>query len=250
MATVMASDQKLDIGSVLQRSFGVLGNRAVSFIVLAALLSGVPSFFSYYLLLGQFAQPELVFFTSYYWLIMLLSMVTGSILQAVVIRETILYINDRPPALSESVAVAVRRLLPIIGVAILGAIVVGVGFLLLIVPGIIFYIALSVAIPALVEEDLGVIASMTRSWELTRGSRWRIFGLFIILIIAYLVVSAILSFLTSMLGLGFGAFSSIMEGVLAMVFALLTATAAASLYIELRLVKDGATTEGLGAIFA
>ncbi len=49
------------------------------------------------------------------------------------------------------------------------------GFLCLIVPGFVFLAALAVVGPALVIERLTPTDAMRRSWELTRGSRWRIF---------------------------------------------------------------------------
>lgn len=245
LATALVSDQKLDIGSVLQRSLGVLGNRAGPFALLAIILSGVPTFLSYYFLLDNLAAPELIFVTPSYWIMTLVGMVTSAILQAVIIRETILYINDRAPAVGESIATALRKLLPIIAIAILTTLAAGVGFLFLIVPGVIIYLGFAVSVPVLVEEDLGVTGSMQRSWQLTRGSRWRILGLFLIILVAYLVISMVMGLLTFVTG----PMTALMNAILGVIFALSFAVAAASLYVELRLIRDGATVEGLGAIF-
>ncbi len=65
------------------------------------------------------------------------------------------------------------------GAAILAGILAGLatiaGFFLLIVPGIIVYLALSLIFPVIIAEDSGGAQSLSRSWELTKGYRWKIF---------------------------------------------------------------------------
>jgi len=64
---------------------------------------------------------------------------------------------------------------------------VGLGLLLLIVPGIIFAMMWSLAVPVAVLEDRSIMDSISRSSELTKGSRWRIFvvwNMFIVLSLA------------------------------------------------------------------
>jgi hypothetical protein len=65
------------------------------------------------------------------------------------------------------------------GSAILAGILAGLaiiaGFFLLIIPGIIVYLALSLIYPVIIAEDSGGAESLGRSWELTKGYRWKIF---------------------------------------------------------------------------
>jgi hypothetical protein len=65
--------------------------------------------------------------------------------------------------------------------------------LLLIVPGVILAVGLVLAIPAVVlEPGLSPMKALSRSWQLTRGSRWRIFGLgVVLLVLIYVPVIAI-----------------------------------------------------------
>src|SRR5262249_9742953 len=83
---------------------------------------------------------------------------------------------------------AIRRGLPkfwsIVGLAILQWLGITIGFLLLIVPGIILFIRWSTALPACVVEGLGPLASMKRSAELTKGHRWKIFGMYVLIWLA------------------------------------------------------------------
>jgi hypothetical protein len=71
--------------------------------------------------------------------------------------------------------VAWRHLGAAILAAILSALAMGAGFLLLIVPGIIVWLALSLVYPVIIAEDSSGADSLGRSWELTKGYRWKIF---------------------------------------------------------------------------
>jgi hypothetical protein len=70
----------------------------------------------------------------------------------------------------------VRLCLLILSVGIL----TGLGFLLLIIPGILLTLRWSVAVPAMVLEDTRIGEAMTRSAELTSGDWIRIFGIYFI----------------------------------------------------------------------
>ncbi|MCC6772768.1 MAG: hypothetical protein IT360_16385, partial [Gemmatimonadaceae bacterium] len=65
----------------------------------------------------------------------------------------------------------------LIGTSLLVSLVMGMGFLLFIVPGVIAACGLLLTPSALVLEDIaGGTPAMARSWELTRGFRMKIFG--------------------------------------------------------------------------
>jgi hypothetical protein len=72
-----------------------------------------------------------------------------------------------------------RHLLPILGLSILTGLAVAGGMILLIIPGLIFGAWFSLAPYILINEDLGVIASMKRSKELTSGHVFEIWGMII-----------------------------------------------------------------------
>jgi hypothetical protein len=54
--------------------------------------------------------------------------------------------------------------------------------LLLVVPGIILMVMFWVYVPAIVVENAGIMECFGRSRALTRGHRWGIFGMFVLLI--------------------------------------------------------------------
>ncbi|MFM8561540.1 MAG: YciC family protein [Solirubrobacterales bacterium] len=80
------------------------------------------------------------------------------------------------------------RLLPLLGLSIVTGILIFIGFIFLIIPGIILSLIWFVAVPVLIIEDKGVFESMSRSGELTKHNRWRLLGLSILIYIAVFVV--------------------------------------------------------------
>lgn len=65
------------------------------------------------------------------------------------------------------------------------------GFLLLVIPGVILALAYSLAVPVAVLEERGVSASLSRSSDLTRGHRGRIFVIYLLLTVLLLIVGAL-----------------------------------------------------------
>lgn len=79
---------------------------------------------------------------------------------------------------------------------ILAAIGIGIGLVLLIVPGLILITIWAVVAPAIVVEGAGVIGAFGRSRDLVRGNGWPVFGA---IVIAYLIVLGV-SFVTAGVG--------------------------------------------------
>jgi len=79
--------------------------------------------------------------------------------------------------------------------SILSGIAIGIGFVLLIIPGLILMTIWSVGAPAIVAEDRGPIEAFGRSYELVRGQAWTVFGVlvsvFLIMIVAFFIASLI-----------------------------------------------------------
>ena len=100
-----------------------------------------------------------------------------------------------------SIRFAVSRLLSIWALSIIVGIIVVLGFIALIVPGIILAIMFSLALPVLLIENKGVTESMGRSRQLV-SHRWgKTFGTFLVLGIIVLIASLIFSAITAPLGI-------------------------------------------------
>ncbi len=122
-------------------------------------------------------------------------------------------------------------LLPLLAVGVLFAIGVGIGFILLIVPGLYLMTIWCVVAPVTVLEHPGVFAAFGRSRELVRGYGWAVFGVILGIFFAVVLVSIIASLVASGLGsVGRGLVQWAVDTAIAPVAAL----AATVLYLTLR----------------
>jgi hypothetical protein len=81
-----------------------------------------------------------------------------------------------PADLSASFNFGLERLAPLLWVSIVTAVVVLIGFLLIIIPGIYLLVCVSIAVPVLMAEDRRGLNALTRSRELVSGSWWHVLG--------------------------------------------------------------------------
>ena len=98
---------------------------------------------------------------------------------------------ERPAGIGQSFARLRGNILSILFAMIFMGMAIGFGLILLIVPGIIIAVALSLTIPAVVIENRTPVDAMKRSWDLTRDGRWRVFTVFVLYFIVSIVVSLI-----------------------------------------------------------
>jgi zinc-ribbon domain len=102
--------------------------------------------------------------------------------------------------LGASVKFAASKLVWIWALSILVGILVVLGFIALIIPGIILTIMFSLAFPALIIENKGVLESMGRSRQLV-GHRWlKTLAIYIVLAIIIVIASAVVSAISTPLG--------------------------------------------------
>jgi Membrane domain of glycerophosphoryl diester phosphodiesterase len=99
---------------------------------------------------------------------------------------------DRATSIASAYTAAKGSMLRVVGISFVIGLAVGIGFLFLIAPGIYLALAWSLAIPVTVLEGGGLSVSTTRSQNLTKGSRGRIFVIYLLLAILTIVVSLII----------------------------------------------------------
>ncbi|MGE3397564.1 MAG: YciC family protein [Sphingomonas sp.] len=247
---------------MLSRGFNALLKNAVPFLAVALLLAGIPSFVAQYWLLGiEFDNPALEFLLSWqFWGPILggvlIGFVANAVLQGTLIGATVQHLGGRQVQIGQSVATALARALSIIILSLIVALCVGFGLLALIVPGVILYLMFSVAVPAMVAERRGIFDSMSRSASLTKGSRSMILLLVFILLVFGGAVSAVFSSLFTRLAASFGDAAAdriilSLGGMIGdMIVAALGAVMIASLYVELRALKEGASADIIADVFS
>ena len=247
---------RLDIARVFQRTFDVLGRNFTTFFMLALIMVGLPAVLTGMLQFRGLSEDGLPRFNPAVGLSAIVSLVTNTILQGALIYGTVRDLNGERPAVADSLATGLRAFLPLIGLSILMGLGLALGFVLLIVPGVILACMWCVAVPSLVAENRGVFDSFQRSADLTRGNRMMIFALFVIYLVVFLVVSAIVGMLTGISGLitgallSFNPFAVLANALVSTVAGVVGSTGVAVLYVELRQAREGAGPEWLRDIFS
>lgn len=255
MATLPAVDERFDMGRVVSRAFGVILRNIVLFFGLTLTLSTLPSLILR-VLMGTPGSTDLG--TTYIFAIasILVAGISGYVLTAALCYATVSDMNGERPTFGKAFSVGVRFAIPLLLLAIVSILGFYIGLFLLVVPGIIVGLMWCVAAPAMVTENLGVFASLGRSRALTKGWRWQIFGLLLVAFIVVFVPLMITPLLTGALTdptaaarAGFG-IADIVQALLSTVASMILIALLAAIYVELRAVKEGASTESLASIFA
>jgi hypothetical protein len=120
----------------------------------------------------------------------------------------------------------------------LAAIMIGIGLILIIIPGIFLLVKFAFIDPVIMLERKGITEAFSRSWDLVRGSWWRVFGIGILVFILTVIAEGLL---TAVLGAALTQRGASVVGVLVgLVVQPFTMSALVLLYYDLRLRKEGA----------
>jgi hypothetical protein len=103
-----------------------------------------------------------------------------------------------PVAMPAELALALRRVPALVALTLLNMLVVGVGVVLLVIPGLYLLVALWMALPLLILEGSGPIAAMQSSLRLVRGNWWRAFAMLLVMIAIYFVFIVLGIFIVAM----------------------------------------------------
>jgi hypothetical protein len=120
---------------------------------------------------------------------------------------------------------------PLVGVSLLFGIGVGIGFVLLIIPGLFLLVIWSVVAPVTVLERPGVFAAFGRSRELVRGNGWNVFGVIVLVFLIVVVISIAAGLIASGLG---SVGRALVQWAVNSALAPVTALSASVLYFALR----------------
>jgi hypothetical protein len=242
---------EFSVGQVFSRAWTILSGNVTKFLPLTAILA-LPDLIG--LIPGvsdgtavRNAVPNL---TPGAILAIVASVIVWIVLN-VVTQATVLYgsfqaMRNRPVEIGESFKKGLARLVPIIGLSICLGLAVGLGFMLLIVPGIILYSMLFVALPACVVEGLGPFQSMGRSRTLTKGHRWKIFGIWIVLAIVGGVLGSVITTVLSVGGLVLSVIGQMLWDALMGAY---QSIVVAVMYHDLRVAKEGVDIDHIASVF-
>ncbi|MBL6852901.1 MAG: hypothetical protein ISS15_08695 [Alphaproteobacteria bacterium] len=260
MAVADVAMGRFDIGRVTTRTFDVIKANFVSFFLLG-LIATIPT--SVYRVIIQFAstannplagngQTGVYVLTAFGSAI--LGMFLALVLQATLTYGTIAYLNGQPVALGRAIGIGLRQFFPLLGIAIVEGIAIGLGFLLFIVPGFMLYTMWAVAVPVRVAEQEGVFASLTRSSDLTHGYRWPVFGTLAVFYLGSAIAQGLAGPVMTAGALSSGSAATayvgmILTALIGAVVATASATLVASIYYELRMIKEGVGPAQIASVF-
>jgi hypothetical protein len=181
----------LSAGEILDVSFQLYRRHFAPLATVAFVCSGVPVLLSLFIQAAGGMLANLTLSLLYY--------VIFTVLSAIATAATVFIVSEsylgRPLAAGAALSRATPLLWRLIVCSILLALLVGIGLLFFLVPGVILASGLVLAFPALVlEPDATPTGALARSWALTRGSRLRMFGLLLtLLVLIYIPIVAVTS---------------------------------------------------------
>ena len=104
----------------------------------------------------------------------------------------------------------VSAALPFVGsvavASILASIGIGIGFILIIVPGLILVTFWSLIVPEIVIGGAGALESFGRSWRTVRGYAWNVFGTLVVVFLIMIALEIVLSTVLLTLPVGWRSF--------------------------------------------
>jgi hypothetical protein len=243
---------KLDMGRVIQQTLVLVGRDLAVLLLMAAILEGLPSVASsgLRLVFGLQARSPALQIVTY-----VVQELAGGVFQAALIHRIVTGLQGRRATLAQCLKVTLGRIGPLLALGILYLLACAVGLALLLIPGAMLITAWSVTIPAFAAENTGVIGAFRRSVELTRGNRWRIFGLLVLELVLFLVLSWGTTYSFTIGAAVFGVqmplalYYFAIAPIYYVVPGLLSSGLSAALYIELRQLRDGVGLQGVAAVF-
>jgi hypothetical protein len=235
------------IGEVIVRTWNILSRHFLTFALLVGIAELLP------LVLSLSVPQDVISPSEFRPSVLLvpagigfLQFILTSFAQAIVVFAAFQDLRGRPVNAGESLRRGLSRLFPVVVASVLTAMVVGVGLLLCLIPGLVALTALAVVLPACVVERLGPIEAMSRSSDLTTGHRWPILAVGVAWILIVFGVTY--------------AIEAAMPGVTTMPARLLTwiwqvisgsfsSVYAAILYHDLRAVREGIGIDEIASVF-
>jgi hypothetical protein len=85
-----------------------------------------------------------------------------------------------------TVSAAVPYILPVAGASLLAGVGIGIGLVVLIVPGLILLTYWSLIVPSIVVGESGALASFGRSWRTISGHFWQALGTYVVVFLIWI----------------------------------------------------------------
>jgi hypothetical protein len=177
----------------------------------------------------------------------LLWMLLSVLCQAIILYGAFEQMRGKSFAVGDSLKRGLARFFPILGVILCMAFGAGFASILFFVPGIIVYLMWFVAVPVCIVEERGPTASLGRSRELTKGSRWKLFGIVMVIAVASWLVQMIVQLVfLAVAGKLLAALATFLSSAL---IAAYRSILGAVVYHDLRVAREGIDIDRIAAVF-
>jgi hypothetical protein len=249
----VSTGDRLNIGSVLGRSFAILLGNLSSFLAIS-LATTFPLYALYFWLgydfgIGPSGNASELFVSQVVAGILatFLSSTLAFVATGMIVYGTLRELQGRRAKFSDLVRRGIATVVPVLLVALVSSTLYIVGFALLVIPGLIVAVALWVAVPLAVVERRGLMASLRGSRELTWSYRGPIFGL---LVLNLAVTSGFTYAYLAFLDYGSSHLRSVLiDWGTAGLFNAFWAVVTAVTYFDLKRIKEGAEVNEMAAVF-
>ena len=231
-------------GEILDAVFGIYRTAFVVMVSIVILCQGIPTILYTYMLLagGPFVEPEL--FLVSLFLRGIGATVSGAAI-ILVVSDTLLGKN---PDTGVSLRMALRAFVGLFVAGRARRLLVGVGLMIFVVPGVIIvcgYVIVEQVI--MLEQPKHAISALPRSWALTKGYKGKLFGLIVILLLFVQLIPSIVAGALAALLPAFDAYIQIGVSLLQLVLFPLLPVAFTLAYYDLRVRKEAFDLEFLSA---
>ncbi len=222
------SENSIDVGGVISKTLEIYVDQASVLLPASAVVFVISGILGAALLA---ASPALVLLS------VIISFVATYLFTGMVVQ---LVADVQDGRRDSSPGQLLQAAVPVLGQLMLLAIVAGIGiaigFVLIIVPGLILMTWWAVAAPVVVLERPGVFAALRRSRELVRGNAWQVFGVLMVLVIGVALVGFVIDGIAASASSAAGLVVRVVIGVLTAPFG---ALAAGVLYFQLSGARGG-----------
>lgn len=250
--SISAGSANFTVGGVLSTSIAVFSRNLVPFFVLA-LVIGIPymgvSIGAASTLDLQSIQETGQVPPGFWGMVIvgsLIYLLTYVVTQSVIIYGTFQDLRGQKAAFGDCLARGFAVLPRVLIAAILATIAIMIASMLFVIPGIILGLMWWVFVPVLVIESVGITEGFGRSRELTRGHRWGILGLLLIVAVAQWIIGFVVGMIAQALG---AVASEILNIIVMFFFTSFAAVMVAVGYYYLRAEKEGIIIDDIAKVF-
>lgn len=228
----------MSVGEILDGAVTLYRTSFTTLVSVAIVFLGIPAALRVFVALSGQGLSLLEFLSLALWSF-------GSLLSSAgtlwVISETYL---GRQASVGEAVRFAFGKIVPLFLAGLAVGIIVIFGMMLLLVPGIIAACGYAVVSQVVVLEGVSADIALKRSWQLTKGFKWKVFGLACVAFLLIFLPAIVFSFLAGTIP-GGETSSSIIDDFVSLIITPLFTCAFTLLYYDLRVRKEAFDLEML-----